>query len=106
MKQQTKILSPYKRKIDIDGQEWSYRITSETVHICNPKRTKKWKFFTNQNDLHPHDWDCECRWCYDIGSWTRPIKPSQVKKLIQAKILGTIKAWTKQLGTIESPVRL
>ncbi len=106
MKQQTKVLSAYKRKVHIDGKEWSYRITSRTVEICNPSRTKKFKYFTNQGDLSPHDYDCDCNWCYEIGSWSKAIKPSQVVKLIQAKILGTIKAWTKQLGTIDNPVRL
>lgn len=107
MKQKTKILSPYKRKVHVDGQEWSYRITSETIHICDPKRKKKWKFFTNQDDLYPHDWDCDCYWCEcSLGVWRRPIRPSQVKKLIQAKILGTIEAWKTQSGTVDNPVRL
>ena len=109
MKQQKKILSPYQREIDICGKTWTYRITSRTVDVCNPDRTKKWKFFTNQSvnvdwDEWYKDYYC-CDWCCPTPS-TRAIKPSQVRKLIQAKILGTIRAWTKQLGTIESPVRL
>lgn len=109
MKQQKKYLSTYKKKVHVDGKEWSYRITSRTLEICNPERTKKFKFFTNQDSNV--DWDevysdyyC-CDWCCPAFS-IRAIKPSQVSKFIQAKILGTIKAWTKQLGTIESPVRL
>lgn len=109
MKRKKKILSPYKRKLHIDGLEWTYRITSRTIDICNPERTQKYKFFTNQGleqDWSVYDDYYCCDGCCPPPPTTRAIKPSQVRKLIQAKVLGTIKAWTKQLGTIESPVRL
>ena len=81
MKQIKKILSPYKRKVHIDEQEWTYRIVSsyalekDQVKVCSPDRTKKWNL--DVGNLGNDDYR-------DINAMT----PSHVKRLIEKRILG------------------
>ena len=106
MKQKKKILSKYKRRVTIFGEEWTYRITSRTIHICNPERTEKRTFFTNQYSSH----DCDSYDCYfcDMG-WEEsaaPIKPSDVIKVIKDKILDLDNFWPGVDGSKENPISI
>ena len=106
MKQKKKILSKFKRCVTIDGGEWTYRVTGKTIHICNPERTEKWTFFTDQLEEH----DCDGEECFicemDWRDSHRPIKPSDVIKVVLDKILGLISVWPESEGTPEKPIRI
>jgi len=90
MKEKKKIHSPYKRKIHIDGEEWTYRITSQTIQICSPDRTKKWKFEGFFGKERKFDEDADDNWvCVGYDDETaNPLPPSDVKRIIQKRILN------------------
>ena len=89
MRQNKKILSTYKKKVHINNEEWSWQATNSTVVICNPERTKKWKF----------------HWIPGPLSFGR-CRPVQVVRIIEGKILKTIKAFSKHEGTLKDPLVL
>jgi hypothetical protein len=88
MKQIKKILNPYKRKLILANKEWTYRITHKTIEICNPERTKKYKFLY---DGVLDDGSCNCDGdpdcCCDYSATYVKLGPGYVKKLIEGKIL-------------------
>lgn len=98
MKNKKKILSPFKRKIHIDGREWSYQIkkskypdSSGYIRICNPSNTKK--FQIKIETLGKSGTLQEMEWCPEEfdGEWDEvysvSITPSIVKELILSEII-------------------
>ena len=104
------MLSSFKRKLEINGKEWSYRITKATIHICNPEQTQKWTYFVNQQeDYDDRSFDADNYDHVDYVDYVdyepshSPITPSKVKNLIEVRILKTSKSVIKQLGTKADP---
>ena len=95
MKEKKKILSKFKRSIIINEEEWTYRVTSCTLHVCNPKRTKKWTF--GHEGRLPCDCGChnsdepfiECYICNMDGcsSESVQITPWVVRGIIESRCL-------------------
>jgi len=82
MKEKKRILSAYKRKVHIDGQEWTYQI-GETpfnglVKVCSPNQMKKWILKVGLLE-NPYS---DRRYCWN------PITPAHIKRLIEKRILG------------------
>jgi len=89
MKQIKKILSTYKRKIHIDGKEWTYQINNGSyngfVKVCSPDRTQKWNLKIARVG---HNY-CDCCWeCYCEEPYWNAMTPYHVKRLIEKRILG------------------
>ena len=99
MKNKKKILSPYKRKIHISNEEWTYDIikskmgSSGYLKVCNPDRTRKYNLLIPElgkssglEDLEwcPEEFDGEWEEVYSVS-----ITPSIVKDLIQKKIINS-----------------
>lgn len=97
MKNKKKILSPYKRKIHINGEEWTYQIEKPKVgeygflKICNPQRTQKYSFHisvvgkTSSLEIYepcPEEYDGDYNELYSVA-----ITPSNVKKFIIENII-------------------
>lgn len=94
MKQKKKILSAYKRKLHIEGKEWTYRITSQTIEVCNPERTQKYKIFVDASIDMSCDCDdpCDCFWDYE-GPYYKGITPTMVKEIIEKKLIKKLEEW-------------
>ena len=108
MKEIKKKLNPYKRKIVIESEQWTYRITSATVEICNPLNTKKYKFFIDNNvDLSCscEDSPCDCYWWYD-GPYKKPVKPKHIRLIIESLILDKNDYYKKDEGVKENPIKI
>jgi len=100
MKQKKKILSPYKRKVHIEEQEWSYRIISsyslkkDQVKVCSPDRTKKWNLDVRNlgnTYLDTSCTDCEGEDCENCSPDSmNAMTPAHVKRLIEKRILGRV----------------
>lgn len=99
MKKEKKILSPYKRKVHIDGEEWTYQIKKEYLgdkgylKVCNPQRTKKYTItieqlgkpsFLEDMEACPEEYtDIENLEVYSVS-----LTPEKVKDLIKEKIIN------------------
>ena len=82
MKEKKKILSPFKRKLVVDNQEWSWQIEGRgsCLRICNPTRTQKYKIRISQSAYN----DCDCGHCGDcLWGIVNPVTPSKMEKFIR-----------------------
>ena len=97
MKKVKQILSPYKRKIHINDEEWTYQLNKSKMgptgylKVCNPSRTKKYTIeipeVGKSSTLEWYEWTPEE---YDgDGSdlYSVEITPKIVKELILKKII-------------------
>lgn len=85
-------LSPYKRKLILNNEEWSYQITKSKIgsngyiHICNPERTKKITF--KMDCIGKSSGFDEYLWCPeefdgdDSEIYSISITPKYIRKLI------------------------
>jgi len=96
MKQKKKILSPYKRKIHIDEEEWTYQIKKSWlgksfVKVCSPDRTKKWELevgeLGNSYMAYASD-DINFERVFKSREDWKAMTPAHVKRLIEKRILG------------------
>ena len=89
MKNKKKILSKYKRKINIEGREWTYQLekskfgSSGYLKVCNPQRDKK---YTINLSLMGRDSVYVENQLEDL--YYAPITPSMVKDLILKEIIN------------------
>ena len=98
MKEKKKILSPYKRKVHIEEEEWTYQFVKPVngergyLKVCNPKRTKKYtidipvlgKSSSLENyEATPEEWDGEYEELYKVA-----ITPKNVIELIKKNIIS------------------
>jgi hypothetical protein len=86
--------TPYKRKIHINGKEWSYKIISNAVLVCDPEGMKTWKRELDFSNLNPsHDFCCDCQSCETGtgGCIVTAITPSRVKKFIERVCLPELR---------------
>lgn len=87
MKSKPKILSPYKRKIVVEGQEWTWQVqgkvsNSLAILICDPARVNKYKIMVSQSV----SLDCgDCGVCLSCMGfdYVRPITPKKIERLIK-----------------------
>ena len=98
MKNKKKILSPYKRKIHINNEEWTYQLIKSKMgsngylKVCNPQRTKKYTIdipvLGKSSSLEDYEW---CPEEFD-GEWDElysvSINPFNVKELILENIIS------------------
>ena len=93
MKEKKKLLSKYKRKIIIDGQEWTWQLSGKSAHaqklsICNPSQTAKYTFdistlanpFRCERVSHDEFFDCTCDYCTQK---VQPFTPKDVERIIR-----------------------
>ena len=98
MKEKKKILSPYKRKVHIGDQEWTYQIERAKIgpegylKVCNPQRTKKYtinlpevgkSFALEDFEYCPEEYDGDGSDLYSVA-----ITPKVVKDLILKNIIS------------------
>ena len=85
MKKTPKLLSPYKRKIIINKETWTYRVTRTYLFICNPQRTKKWRKQIDLSLKDPHfcEGDDDCSSCaFELGPSQEALTPGMVREII------------------------
>lgn len=101
MREKKKILSPYKRKIHINNEEWTYQIKKANLgsegylKVCNPKRTKKYTItipvIGKSASLIDYEW---CPEEFD-GEWedlySVSLTPSKIKELIIEEVINKSK---------------
>ena len=78
---------PYKRKVHIEGQEWTYRITNHCVQIANPDCSQKWKICIT--DFTGMSWDE-----LERAEWKHyypKIGPADIKTYIEENLLQGVK---------------
>lgn len=83
-----RLASPLRRKVHIDGDEWTYT-PGNTTFILNPARDTKWS--VRQIDFFPGaTWD-DIERAEDKGySRQFAVMPSLVKEWIETKLLGKV----------------
>jgi hypothetical protein len=87
-KNKKKFKKPFKRKIHLMGQEWSYRVTGNAILVLDPKGAKLWKRILNFDKLadeNRHENYCDCMSCETgTGACLQiAITPARVKKFIE-----------------------
>ena len=98
MKEKKKVLSPYKRKVHIDGEEWTYQIKKAKLgsqgylKVCNPSRTKKYTIELSElgksSSLKDYEW-CPEEFDGELEDlWSVAVTPEKVIAIIEKNIIS------------------